>query len=158
MHSAERRLSQICYLSARSRQNQSARAIMNRGFSPTPGVCMRLVYTADLHGDIDAYRSLLDFAVARGARAAIVGGDLLPHAIRLEGAIGVQRDFITGRLRPLLEDFRASHPEIAVYLLAGNDDWAAAVAALDDLERDGLAFPLHERVYRLMPVDDRATG
>ena len=44
---------------------------------------MRLVYTADLHGDIEGYRSLLDLAASSGARAVIVGGDLLPHAIKL---------------------------------------------------------------------------
>ncbi|MBK9710657.1 MAG: metallophosphoesterase [Kouleothrix sp.] len=111
---------------------------------------MRLVYTADLHGHIASYRSLLDLAVATGAQAAIVGGDLLPHAIRLQGAIEFQRDFIATQLRPLLAAFRARQPGVAVYLLAGNDDWAGAIAALDDLEREGLALPLHERVYPLV--------
>jgi uncharacterized protein len=87
--------------------------------------------------------------VTTGARAAIVGGDLLPHAISLQSALKVQRDFITGQLRPLLAVFRASHPEVAVYLLAGNDDWSGAIMALDELECEGLAYPLHERVYRL---------
>ncbi|HEX5689761.1 MAG TPA: metallophosphoesterase [Roseiflexaceae bacterium] len=118
-------------------------------FAPIPEERMRLVYTADLHGDIRSYRSLLDFAVETGARAAIVGGDLLPHAIKLSDALQVQRSFVERQLRPLLEQFRAEHPNVAVYLLAGNDDWAAAIAALDALEADGLAHPLHERVYRL---------
>jgi uncharacterized protein len=87
--------------------------------------------------------------VSAGARAAIVGGDLLPHAIRVDSALPVQRDFIQKQLRPLLELFHSEHPNIDVYLLAGNDDWAAAIAALDDLESAGLAYPLHERVYRL---------
>jgi len=123
---------------------------------------MRLVYTADLHGDIQSYRALLDLAVTAGARAAIVGGDLLPHAIKLNGAVQVQRDFITSHLGPLLESFHAKHPTIAVYLLAGNDDWAAAVSALDDLEAAGLVYPLHERVYQLnnthADVQSRAVG
>jgi len=110
---------------------------------------MRLVYTADLHGDIQSYRSLLDIAVSVGARVAIVGGDLLPHAIKLGNAIHVQRDFVENALHPLLELFHTRHPDIAVYLLAGNDDWAAAIAALGALEADGLAYPLHERVYQL---------
>src|SRR2546422_642678 len=37
-------------------------------------MCMRLVYAADLHGDIDSYRSLLALAVTADARAAIVVG------------------------------------------------------------------------------------
>jgi uncharacterized protein len=110
---------------------------------------LRLAYSADLHGDIAAYRALLDLAVSAGARAAIVGGDLLPHAITLNSALHTQRLFIAEQLRPLLTWFRERHPEINVYLLAGNDDWAGAIGDLDQLEREGLAFPLHERVYRL---------
>jgi len=116
---------------------------------------MRLVYSADLHGDADSYRSLLDLAVELGARAAIVGGDLLPHAIKLQSAIQDQRDFITTQLRPLLAGFRSQHPAIGVYLLAGNDDWAAAIAALADLEQEDLVYPLHERAYRLSTTNDR---
>src|SRR3954468_19883123 len=118
-------------------------------------MCMRLVYAADLHGDIDSYRSLLDLAVTTDARAAIVGGDLLPHTITLRTALQIQRDFIAEQLRPLLEWFRVRQPEIDVYLLPGNDDWAAAIMDLDRLEQDGLAFALHERVYRLSITDDR---
>jgi uncharacterized protein len=112
---------------------------------------MRLVYAADLHGDIDSYRSLLDLAVTTDARTAIVGGDLLPHAIALRSALQTQRDFIAEQLVPLLELFRAQHPEIDIYLLPGNDDWAAAIMELDRLEQAGLVFLLHERVYALTP-------
>ena len=94
---------------------------------------MRLVYSADLHGDLGSYRALLELASETGARAAIVGGDLLPHTPQLAGAIERQRSFIEEELRPLLEAFRASHPQIAVYLLPGNDDWAAAIAATEPI-------------------------
>lgn len=110
---------------------------------------MRIVYTSDLHGSIERYRSLLELAATQSAQAAIVGGDLLPNTVRIAEAIATQRSFITDELRPLLTEFRAAHPTIAVYLLAGNDDWAAAIAALDDLEREHLVYPLHKRVYPL---------
>lgn len=116
---------------------------------------MRLVYTADLHGDIGGYRALLSLAQSTGARAAIVGGDLLPHAIRREGAIEAQRAFVERELAPLLAEFHVRKPEVGVYLLAGNDDWAAAIEALGPLEAAGLAFPLHGRVYRLPTADHR---
>jgi len=115
---------------------------------------MRLVYTADLHGDIESYRALLELAVTTGARAAIVGGDLLPHAIKLQNAIESQREFITTRLRRLLIEFRGQHRLVAMYLLAGNDDWAAAITALADLEQEELAYPLHKRVYQLHANDE----
>ncbi len=112
---------------------------------------MRLVYTADVHGDITSYQSLLNFATQEDAHVVIVGGDLLPRAIRRDTAIATQRAFVEQQLHPLLHEFRVMYPHIAVYLLAGNDDWAAAVQALDVLEADGLAWPLHERVYALSP-------
>lgn len=110
---------------------------------------MRLAYTADLHGDLASYQQLLDLAHESGARAVIVGGDLFPHAIRREHAIAAQRAFLLKELRPLLAAFRAEHANVAVFLLPGNDDWAAAAQDLQELEQAGLAYPLHERVYDL---------
>jgi Icc-related predicted phosphoesterase len=121
-------------------------------------MCMRLVYAADLHGDIDSYRSLFDLAVDTDARAAIVGGDLLPHAITLRTAIQTQRDFIAEQLRPLLEWLRARHPAITIYLLPGNDDWAAAIRDLGALEQDGLVVLLDERVVALTPHSPLPSG
>lgn len=119
---------------------------------------MRLAYTSDLHGDIESYRALLELAARARAQAAIVGGDLLPHSIKLERALAVQQDFIQQWLRPLLKEFRQSHPEISVYLLAGNDDWAAAIKLLEDLAAEQLAYPLHEQVYQLAPAGDGAAA
>jgi uncharacterized protein len=58
-------------------------------------------------------------------------------------------------LRPLLQEFRHAHPLVALYLLPGNDDWAAAIAALNDLESEGLIHPLHEHVYPLHANTER---
>ena len=110
---------------------------------------MRFLYTADLHGTIDAFRQLFELAASSGAEAAVIGGDLLPPGIRISEAISHQRAFIEHKLRPLLISFKARYPHIAIYLLAGNDDWAGATALLNGLERDGLAYPLHNRVFML---------
>ncbi|MCS6841082.1 MAG: metallophosphoesterase [Roseiflexus sp.] len=110
---------------------------------------MRIAYTADLHGNLDGYRALCEFAARHEAHAIIVGGDLLPHAIRRDDALTTQRTFVERDLAPLLRTFRSHHPTIAVYLLPGNDDWMAAYAAVEELAVEGLAYPLHERVYQL---------
>ncbi len=110
---------------------------------------MLLVYTSDLHGDLAGYRQLLELAAQRTAQAVIVGGDLLPHSIKLASAVSHQRDFVETALRPLLATFRATYPDTTVYLLPGNDDWAAAITAIDALEAEGLAYPLHQRVFPL---------
>ena len=119
---------------------------------------MRLAYAADLHGNSRLYQALLELAVATNARAVIVGGDLLPHASRIADAIEVQRAFIQEQLRPLLEAFHTLHPSVPVFLLPGNDDWAAAIAALDELEHDQLCRPLHQRVYTLAEPDGQPAG
>lgn len=110
---------------------------------------MRIAYTADLHGNAAAYVALFDLARQEEANAVVVGGDLLPHAIRRDSALETQRGFVEGQLASLLRAFRALCPDIAVYLLPGNDDWAAAYAAVEALEAEGLAYPLHGRVYQL---------
>lgn len=107
---------------------------------------MRLAYAADMHGNLALYEQLLDLAVSSNAQAVIVGGDLLPHATRLSTALDMQRHFIEHDLASLLSQF---HADIKVFLLAGNDDWAAAIAALEQLADQQLAFPLHQRVYDL---------
>lgn len=109
---------------------------------------MRLVYSSDLHGNASTYASLLDLAVERRADAVIVAGDLLPRSNSLSRAIAVQHTFVERELRSLLQQFRRESAA-GVYLLAGNDDWAAAIAALDELEHEGLVHPLHTRVYPL---------
>ncbi|NOK62681.1 MAG: metallophosphoesterase [Chloroflexi bacterium AL-W] len=118
---------------------------------------MRLVYTADLHGNIDWYRALLELAVSTKAQAAIVGGDLFPHAISISNALPRQSDFVEQQLRPLLDQFHSNHPDIRIYLLPGNDDWAAVVTKLDDFEAAGVAYPLHQRAYQLRPTSPEET-
>jgi Icc-related predicted phosphoesterase len=110
---------------------------------------MRLVYTSDLHGNLEKYQQLLHLAVEHTAQAVIVGGDLLPNTVRISEAIQSQRAFIDYQLRPLLHTFHAAHPDIRVYLLPGNDDWAAAYAGFAELEAQALVLPLHERVFAL---------
>lgn len=110
---------------------------------------MRIACTADLHGNIADYRALLAFAAQRNADAVIVAGDLLPHAMRRDDALETQRRFVERDLAPVLREFRAHHRKVEVYLLPGNDDWAAAYVAVEELAVEGLAHPLHERVYRL---------
>lgn len=110
---------------------------------------MRIVYTADLHGNIANYQQTLQLAIEYEAQAVIVGGDLLPHAIKIDQAVQTQRAFIQHDLQLLFKSFRQQHPHIAIYLLAGNDDWMAAIATLSELERAGLVYALHNNVFQL---------
>lgn len=107
---------------------------------------LRLAYASDLHGNLALYQALLSLAIETDAEAIIVGGDLLPHEPRASHSIATQRSFIDTQLDPLLSAFREAHPLTTCLLLAGNDDWEAAIAGLEDLAARQIAYPLHSRV------------
>lgn len=97
---------------------------------------MRLAYTSDLHGDLGLYRAALAWAHRRGADLLVFGGDLLPHS----RSVQAQVDFVRRSLRVVL---RSS--AVPVYAVVGNDDWAGAYPALQDLEAAGLLTLLDHR-------------
>lgn len=112
---------------------------------------MKLAYSSDLHGNIEFYRQLLELAVANGAQAAIIGGDLFPHALHRATALDVQRAFVHQKLAPLLQHFKQQHPQFTVYCIPGNDDWAAAYTSLAALTTAGLLVDIHHRATQLTP-------
>jgi Icc-related predicted phosphoesterase len=88
------------------------------------------VYASDLHGNHEAYEQLF----ALDADAVVLGGDLLPYALKSGGdLLALQRRFVEGYLAARM----ATRP---CYWIPGNDDWAAV---LGPLETAGI--PLHGR-------------
>ena len=55
---------------------------------------MRLVFSADMHGNAPMYEQLLALAHERRAGAVVVGGDLLPRAVRLADAVARARGVV----------------------------------------------------------------
>lgn len=106
---------------------------------------MRVVYSSDLHGHITFYRQLLDLALATDARVAIVGGDLLPHGTSRATGLDVQRGFVHHELAPLLHEYKTRQPDLSLYVIPGNDDWAAAYESVAALEAEDLVINLHHR-------------
>lgn len=109
---------------------------------------MQILYSADLHGNARFYQELFDLAVARHVPLIVIGGDLLPHGIRIASAIEQQRRFVAEVLQPQLQQLQAKLPEARVYLVPGNDDWAAAYAAIEGLAEQRLVYSLHEQVHQ----------
>ncbi|MHB0856266.1 MAG: metallophosphoesterase family protein [Anaerolineae bacterium] len=97
---------------------------------------MRIVYAADLHGDIARYRALSALAGAQGADVVILGGDLCAYSRYADPQIA----FVETALRDWLRNVPAW-----VYAIPGNVDWPAAVAAMQRLADVG--------VWRILSLD-----
>lgn len=103
-----------------------------------------LVFATDLHGNAHAYDALFRAAVEQQASAIALGGDLLPHA-RLAG----QADCLRTWLLPRLRGFHEKHPKVSVFGMLGNDDWGVLQRELEEAEREGTFFCLHQRAHKL---------
>ena len=110
---------------------------------------MKLLYAADLHGNLSFYKKLLALATRKKADAIVVGGDLLPKTGEYANLINEQRDFIVGQLHPLLLKFRDGNPAIQVLVMMGNDDFSVNMPLLEEMEEEGLLKLLHMRVNHL---------
>ncbi|MBI2583739.1 MAG: metallophosphoesterase [Candidatus Aenigmarchaeota archaeon] len=106
---------------------------------------MLLIYSSDLHGNINQYRKLFDFAAERKAKAVLLGGDLSPKGPG-EFTIEGQRKFFEKFLIPATNEFNMNFG-IPVFAMMGNDDWAANESLL---KRAGVEFHLmHNKVEKL---------
>ena len=106
----------------------------------------RLVYTSDLHGNLDVYRQAGEAALRYHADALIFGGDLCPgtpdgSSLRLPLD---QPEFILNQLSPLLKTWKQAQPGLRVLAIPGNDDCQTVLLALEELALDGLLENLHQ--------------
>ncbi|TET31373.1 MAG: metallophosphoesterase [Planctomycetota bacterium] len=112
---------------------------------------MKLIYATDLHGSRESYNQLFDEAPGEGCGAILVGADILPKRGFIVDSIIGQREYIRDWLRPRVEDFRAKHPDIPVFWMFGNDDWAANFDLAEEMDRAGLATLIHDKAVELEP-------
>jgi Icc-related predicted phosphoesterase len=99
-----------------------------------------LVYTSDLHGNLDLYRAAGEVAHRRRADALILGGDLCPgtpsaSTLHLPQS---QPEFLFRELRPLLQAWKEIQPALRIFAIPGNDDCQTILPALMELETQGL--------------------
>jgi len=111
----------------------------------------RLVYTSDLHGNLDLYRAAGEAAVRTRADALIFGGDLCPGtptAAALNLPID-QAEFVLHQLSPLLGDWKQAHPTLRIFAIPGNDDCQTVLPALEELQMNDLIENLHQETRTL---------
>lgn len=104
---------------------------------------LKMLYSADLHGNLSHYRQLLTVATTEKVDCIVLGGDLLPNSKPFSTLIETQRKFITDHLRVLFEDFRECNAEKRIFLMMGNDDFAINANLLEDMSAEGLVQLLH---------------
>ncbi len=110
-----------------------------------------IVYTSDLHGELDLYRAAGEAAIRRRADALIFGGDLcpgIPSASSLRLPIE-QPEFLLHRLSHLLGDWKEDHPALRIFAIPGNDDCQTILPALEELEMNDLIENLHQETRTL---------
>jgi Icc-related predicted phosphoesterase len=106
-----------------------------------------VTYTADLHGNEQQYRKLVNFAISNSAQSVIIGGDIAPGSASIEHLIWEQRSFLSQPLLRLLSPLKEELPNCQIHLIMGNDDCACN---LDVLEKNGLPFHvIHGRRLKL---------
>jgi len=112
----------------------------------------RIVYTSDIHGNLDQYNKLLEFLVEEKEKenleVLVLGGDLLPKcsSCGIENLIEKQKRFINEHFFSVLKKIK--NLGIATYLIPGNDDLKISIALLRE-ENENLFYDISLKRKRL---------
>jgi Icc-related predicted phosphoesterase len=112
---------------------------------------VRIVYAADLHGNLGLYRSAGEAAERWSADAVVFGGDLGPGATPFIRTPQVQAEFLLDKVSPVIRALKQMRPSMRVFAIPGNDDFLTVLTTLEVLEQDGLVENLHRKAARLGP-------
>lgn len=102
----------------------------------------RIVYCADLHGDIERYQAF--FGIPGDYH--IIGGDLLPKRGYFKNLYDIQWHFMVDFLKPLLD---AQKKHTRTLLMLGNDDIESLEVLLREWEGEGLCGQLHGSLFEV---------
>jgi len=110
---------------------------------------MKVLYTADLHGEIHLYQELLALTLSSSAEIIALGGDLLPSfppTKRYEDMIPNQKAFIDQFLFSFFKRVLEATPVKQIFLIPGNWDLGYPHIFKKPLER---IIDLNQRSYQL---------
>lgn len=111
---------------------------------------MKLIYSADLHGNEGFYRRLLKKAENERCHAVVIGGDLCPRGGNsAEERVAIQKRFIVKFMLPLIKKFRQKNKNSEIYTIMGNDDFRANLIVLENAERDKILKSIHNKSIKL---------
>lgn len=109
---------------------------------------MKILYTSDLHGNNDYYKEIVQQARIEKIDTVIIGGDLLPNRGHSKDSLEVQKDFVKNNLFHFFIQLK-EETGASVYLILGNDDWAATLPLFRELEESNLFYLLHDQTFNL---------
>lgn len=100
---------------------------------------MEILFASDIHGNELQYFRI--FEKAKEFDVLILGGDLCPKNLDMQR----QREFIREYLNPRLQELKETAPELKIFLMPGNDDFAGNL----DLFQDASYYLLFENKFEL---------
>jgi Icc-related predicted phosphoesterase len=110
---------------------------------------MKVLYTADLHGEISLYQHLSTLANSSSAEIIALGGDLLPSfppSKRYEDMIPNQKNFVDQFLLPFFRRILETTSVRQIFLIPGNWDLGYPYLFREPIE--GI-IDLSQKIYRL---------
>ena len=107
---------------------------------------MKLIYTADLHGNEEFYRKLLKKAEESDCNAVVIGGDLCGRdGNTIKEKIENQKLFLEKFMIPLFKDFKKENRNIEFYVIMGNDDFRINLEVLEKAEKNKILKSIHKK-------------
>lgn len=111
---------------------------------------LKLIYTADLHGNEEFYRRLLNKAQKENVNAIVIGGDLCPRiGETINQKINNQKLFFDDFLLPLFQEFKKNNNTKEIHLIMGNDDFRINMPILGVAEKNNILKSVHKKSIKL---------
>lgn len=111
---------------------------------------LKLIYTADLHGNKEFYKRLLNKAENEKVNAIVIGGDLCGRdGSTIKEKIENQKFFLEKFLVPLFKNFKSKNKKIEIYIIMGNDDFRINILILENAEKSKILHSIHKKSLKL---------
>jgi len=111
---------------------------------------LKLIYTADLHGNEEFYKRLLKKAEHENLKSVVIGGDLCPMLGKTTiERIENQKIFLQDFLIPLFKKFKKNNRDKEFYILMGNDDFRINLEVLENAGKNKILKSIHKKSIKL---------
>ncbi|MEK6983753.1 MAG: metallophosphoesterase [Nanoarchaeota archaeon] len=113
-------------------------------------MAFKLLYTADLHGNKEFYKTLLKKAEDENVDAVVIGGDLCNRdGNTLQEKINAQKVFLEKFMLPLFSEFKLKNKNKEIFVIMGNDDFRVNLKVLEDAEKNKILKSFHKKSVKL---------